>query len=205
MPAHVLAQAGDVAVRAEGRGGVQAAGAAKLGLQGVQAGWQGAERCAVDAKGRRRRLTTRQLLRDGVERCLAAHAAARRCKDMPRQGLGIEFDMIGKFDLDDVLNALVGARWTAVHYVDHVATALNHALAQQKSHGELEVAARRAHGHGDALLAPKAGADKRQPNLHRLFHRHEIRVAGGVIRRVDRLPGHRDATACRRRRGDGDR
>ena len=69
---------------------------------------------------------------------------------MPRQCLGVEFNVIRQFHLDDVVDALVGARWATVLHINDIPAGLDHAFAAQKADGEFEVVSGRAHGHRDA-------------------------------------------------------
>src|SRR6185436_1821210 len=114
----------------------------------------------------------------GIDRGLAADAAARRHVEVALQALEVDLDARRELDAHDVHQA-IGCTLPARHDALHVAAPADDAFREKESHGEILVVPRRAHRDGDRLLSAAAVAARiAQPNLERLFGRDEIGIVG---------------------------
>ena len=116
----------------------------------------------------------------GVDRGLAADAAARRHVEISLEALEVDRDAGSQLDAHDVDQAIGGAL-PARHDTLHVAARADDAFGEQESDGEILVVPRRAHRDRNGLLGAAAVAPRvAQANLERLLGGDEIGIVDGA-------------------------
>ena len=168
-----LAQHDDLAVRAEHRAGVQAAGLVEGRLRRAELVRIGGDGGHVD---RWRGGDLWELDEDRLDGRLAADAAARRAEHVPGEGLAVELRAVRQQDIDDVAapRVVIGVA-RALGYFEDVPGFRGDALAEQEAGGELPVVPGRAHHDGDAVAL--------DADLEGLLARHVVRRPGPAIGR----------------------
>src|SRR5690606_33148662 len=128
--------------------------------------------CSSDLSGRAHVETP--LHGHGLDRRLAADAAARRRVEMPLEPLEVDLDAFCKLHADDVDEAARG-RLPARRDACDLAAVANDALGEQEADGELRVVSRRTHRDGNAFLGTAAVRPRiAQPDLERLLGGHDV-------------------------------
>lgn len=112
-----------------------------------------------------------------LEGCLAADAAAGRGIEVARESTFVEHDPVGQLRGNHVLPIFTRGRGLAIGNGLDILGSRDDAFGEQKTHREVHIGSRRAHGDGEIDLTPLA-VDKTQANLERLLHRHDVR--GGL-------------------------